>query len=418
MKRMRRHGPELVAGLDIGSGRVTCLIGSPDPASGAVKVLGGSSVACRGLKGGVVIDIYDAASAVTRAVEEAESSVKATVSSVWLGVRGSHLQSFNNRGAYNIARTDREITADDVNSVVSSARAIPLSSDREILHVVPQGFSLDRQRGVPHPVGMEASLLEVDVHLVTASSAHINNIMKTVAQAGFEVVEPVYGLLAAGETLVTPEEKELGCVLIDFGGQSISLGVYCEGAIRYSKELALGSDFITRDLAVGLKTSIATAEKIKVSHGIAHPGLLNGDADIECHGIDGRTPMRIKTSTMMGIILPRVEEIFSIVAEDLQNSSYADVIAPGGAILTGGGSMMRGTIEAASQILGVPVRRGVPHPDHIQADEVWLSPIYSTALGLLQYSTSPRWGGVNARVVSRKRPMWMRRITTMLEEIF
>jgi cell division protein FtsA len=418
MKRIRRNGPELVAGLDIGSGRVTCLIGSPDHATGAVKVLGGSSVSCRGLKGGVVIDIHEAALAVTRAVEEAEASVNATVSSVWLGVRGAHLQAFNNRGAYNIARTDREITADDMNAVVSSARAIPLSSDREILHVVPQGFSLDRQRGVPHPVGMEASLLEVDVHLVTASSAHLNNIMKTVAQAGFEVVEPVYGLLAAGETLVTPEEKELGCVLIDFGGQSISLGVYSEGAIRYSKELALGSDFITRDLAVGLKTSIATAEKIKVSHGIAHPALLNGDADIECSGIDGRTPMRIKTSTMMGIILPRVEEIFSVIADDLQNSSYMDVIAPGGAILTGGGSMMRGTIEAAAQILGVPVRRGVPHPDHIQADEQWLSPIYSTALGLLQYSTSPRWGGVNARVVSRKRPVWMRKITTMLEELF
>ena len=418
MKRMRRSGPELIAGLDVGSGRVTCLIGSPDLATGAVKVLGGASVACRGLKGGVVINIHEAASAVTRAVEEAEAAVNATVSSVWLGVRGSHLQSFNNRGAYNIARTDREITADDVNAVVSSARAIPLSSDREILHVVPQGFSLDRQRGVPHPVGMEASLLEVDVHLVTASSAHLNNIMKTVAQAGFEVVEPVYGLLAAGETLVTPEEKELGCVLIDFGGQSISLGVYCEGAIKYSKELALGSDFITRDLAVGLKTSIATAERIKMEHGIAHPSLLNGDVDIECNGIDGRTPMRIKSSLMMGIILPRVEEIFSVIAEDLQNSSYADVIAPGGAILTGGGSMMRGTIEAASQILGVPVRRGVPHPDHIQADEQWLSPVYSTALGLLQYSTSPRWGGVNVRAVARKRPVWMRKITTMLEELF
>ena len=418
MKRMRRSGPELIAGLDIGSGRVTCLIGSPDAATGVVKVLGGSSVACRGLKGGVVIDIQEASLAVTRAVEAAEAAVNATVSSVWLGVRGCHLQSFNNRGAYNIARTDREITADDLNAVVSSARAIPLSSDREILHVVPQGFSLDRQRGVPHPVGMEASLLEVDVHLVTASSSHLNNIMKTVAQAGFEVVEPVYGLLAAGETLVTPEEKELGCVLIDFGGQSISLGVYCEGAIKYSKEIALGSDAITRDLAVGLKTSIATAEKIKLEHGIAHPALLNGDADIDCNGIDGRTPMRIKTSTMMNIILPRVEEIFSIVAEALQNSEYMDVVAPGGAILTGGGSMMRGTIEAASKILEIPVRRGVPHPDHIQADEQWLSPVYSTALGLLQYSTSPRWGGVNTRAVSRKRPLWMRKITTMLEELF
>ncbi|MDE2491317.1 MAG: cell division protein FtsA [Elusimicrobia bacterium] len=418
MKRMiRKGGPELIAGLDMGSGRVTCLIGAPEGPDG-VKILGGSSVACRGLKGGVVINILEAAAAVTRAVEEAEAAAAATVSEVWLGVRGSHLQAFNNRGAYNIARTDREITAVDVDAVVASARAIPLSSDREILHVVPQGFSLDRQRGVPHPVGMEASLLEVDVHLITASSAHLNNIMKTVAQAGFEVVEPVYGLLAAGELLVTPEEKELGCVLIDLGGQSVSLGVYCEGAIKYSKELSIGSDFITRDLAVGLKTSIATAEKIKVEHGLAHPSLLNGDADIECHGIDGRTPLRIKTSTMMGIILPRVEEIFSIVAEDLQNSSYADVVAPGGAILTGGGAMMRGTVQAAQQILGIPVRLGAPHPDRVLADEKWQSPVYSTALGLLLYARSPAWRGGSERVVRRQRPLWMRRIATMLEEIF
>lgn len=414
---IRRTKQDLTVGLDMGSGRVTCLIGSPDPATGALKLLGGSSVVCRGLKGGVVINIVEAASAVARAVEDAESAAKAVVSQVWLGVRGSHLQSFNNRGAYNIARTDREITADDVSAVVASARAIPLSSDREILHVVPQGFSLDRQRGVPHPVGMEASLLEVDVHLVTSSSAHLNNIMKSVAQAGFEVVEPVYGLLAAGELLVTPEEKELGCVLVDLGGQSISLGVYCEGAIKYSKEIPLGSDFITRDLAVGLKTSIATAERIKIDHGIAHPGLLNGDAEISCHGIDGRTPLSVKTSTLMGFILPRVEEIFSVVAEDLQNSSYADIVAPGGAILTGGGCLMRGTIEAAQQVLGVPVRRGVPHPDVVQAEEAWLSPAYSTALGLLQYSTAPHWGG-DTRSVARKRPAWMRRITGMIEDLF
>ncbi|MEK7389080.1 MAG: cell division protein FtsA [Elusimicrobiota bacterium] len=417
---MKRQAKQLlVAGLDVGSGRITCLIGEPASATGSVKVLGGASVACRGVKGGVVINIVEAAAAATRAVEEAESSVGATVSQVWLGVRGSHLQSFNNRGAFNIARTDREITAADVDAVVGSAKAIPLSSDREILHVVPQGFALDRQRGVPHPVGMEASLLEVDVHLITASSAHLNNIMKTVGQAGFQVVEPVYGLLAAGELLVTPEEKELGSLLIDLGGQSVSIGVYCEGAIKYSKEIPIGADFITRDLAVGLKTSIATAERIKVEHGIAHPSLLNGDADVDCHGIDGRTPLRIKSSTMMGIILPRVEEIFMVVAEDLQNSSYSDVVAPGGAILTGGGALMRGTVEAAHQILGMPVRLGVPHPDMVTtSDEKWLSPVYSTALGLLLYGMAPRWASVDGRAVQRQKPVWMRKVSAMLEELF
>jgi cell division protein FtsA len=209
---------DVITGLDMGSGRVTCLIGAPSASAGRLKVLGGANVPCRGIKGGVVINILETARAVTQAVEEAEAQAGVTVSAVNLGVRGGHLQSFNNRGAFNIARTDKEITAEDVQSVVANAKAIPLSSDREILHVVPQGFSLDRQRGVPHPVGMEGSLLEVEVHIVTASTAHLNNLVKTVAQAGFQVVEPVYGLLAAGEMLVTPEEKDLGSLLVDFGG--------------------------------------------------------------------------------------------------------------------------------------------------------------------------------------------------------
>lgn len=416
---MRIAKPEIVAGLDIGSGRVTCLIGSPDPDSQRMRVLGGASAVCRGIKGGVVINIPETTHAVTKVVEEAEAAAGTVVKGVYLGVRGNHLQSFNNRGAFNIARTDKEITAEDVSAVVGNAKAIPLSTDREILHVVPQGFSLDRQKGVPHPVGMEGSLLEVEVHIVTASTAHLNNLIKTVGAAGFEVVEPIYGLLAAGEMLVTPEEKDLGSLLIDFGGQSVSLGVYSEGSIRYSKELSIGSDFITRDLAVGLKTSLATAERIKMEHGIAHPSLLNGDADIEFHGMDGRTPNRIKTSTMMNIILPRVEEIFSVIAEELQNSNYADLVVPGGAVLTGGGSLMRGTLAAAEQILGMPVRLGMAHPDLFTADDPWLNPTYATALGLLHFSREFRWASGGSRfTAARKRPVWLRRIASVIEDLF
>lgn len=408
---------EVVAGLDMGSGRVTCLIGTPGEL-GVVKVLGGATVACRGIKGGVVVNIQETARAVTQAVEEAEASAKVTVTGLYLGVRGGHIQSFNSKGAYNIARTDKEITAEDVHSVVASAKAIPLSSDREILHIVPQGFSLDRQRGVPNPVGMEGALLEVEVHIVTASCAHLNNVMKTVAQAGFEVLEPVYGLLAAGEQLVSPEEKDLGCLIVDFGGQSISLGIYSEGSIRYSKELAVGSDFITRDLAVGLKTSILTAERIKIAHGIAHPSLLNGDEDIEFNGVDGRTPFRVKTKTMMDIILPRMEEIFSMVEEDVQNSGYADMIGPGGVVLTGGGSLMRGTAQAAEQILGLTVRLGMPHPEAVASEEKWLAPVYATALGLLTFSATNRWGTGISRITARKKPVWLRRFSSLLEDLF
>jgi cell division protein FtsA len=409
---------EVIAGLDMGSGRVTCLIGAPEPESERIRVLGGASVPCRGgINGGVVLNILETKNAVAQALEEAEAAAGVTVSGLFLGVRGVHLQSFNNKGAFNIARTDKEITAEDVHSVVANAQAIPLSSDREILHVVPQSFSLDRQRGVPNPVGMEGSLLEVDVHIVTASKAHINNVMKAVTQAGFEVHDLVYGLLATGEQLVTPEEKDLGSLLVDLGGQSVSLGVYSEGSIRYSKEIGIGSDFITRDLAVGLRTSMATAERLKIAHGIAHSSLLNGDEDIEFNRVDGRTLDKVKTSTMMSYILPRVEEIFNIVEDDLKASPYEDLVSPGGLILTGGGSLMRGVTTAAEEILGLQTRIGMAHPEQVAGDEKWFSPVYATALGLMTFAHSSRWGTGVTRVTSRKKPAWMRKVTSIFEDL-
>jgi cell division protein FtsA len=409
--------PEVIAGLDVGSGKVRCLIGAADE-SGRVKVLGGATVPCQGVKGGVVVNIEETAQAVATCVERAEAEAKATISGVFLGVRGAHLQSLNNRGAFNIARTDKEVTAEDVQSVISNAKAVGLSSDREILHVVPQGYSLDRQRGVPSPVGMEGSLLEVDVHLVTASTAQLNNVMKSVGKAGFAVLEPVYSLLAVGDQLVTAEERDLGALLIDFGGESISLGIYSEGSLRYSKELAIGADAITRDLAFGLETSLLTAERVKVDHGMAHPALLKGDEDIEYSGVDGRTSAKIKASAMMDIILPRVEEIFTVIADDLQGSPFRNAIGPGGAILTGGGCLMRGTALAASQLLGMKARIGVAHPDKVSAHEKWLDPRYATALGLLTFSSQSRWGTGSSHIGGRKVPDWLRKVVSVFEELF
>lgn len=406
-----------IAGLDIGSGKVRCLIGVLDE-SGRVKVLGGATVLCPGVKGGVVVNIEETAQAVAACVEHAEAEAKVAVTEVFLGVRGAHIQSLNNRGAFNIARTDKEVTAADIQSVISNAKAVGLSSEREILHVVPQGFSLDRQRGVPNPVGMEGSLLEVDVHLVTASTNQLNNVMKSVAKAGFTVLEPVYSLLAAGEQLVTAEEKDLGLLLIDFGGQSISLGIYSEGGLRYSKELAIGSDSITRDLAFGLETSLLSAERIKIDHGIAHPSLLKGDEDIEFVGVDGRTPARIKASVMMGIILPRVEEIFSVIADELEESPFRNAIGPSGAILTGGGSLLRGTAQAAAQVLGMKVRIGVAHPGKVSAEDKWLDPGYATALGLLTFSSRSRWGTGATNIAGHKIPGWLLKIVAIFEDLF
>ena len=410
---------DLIAGLDMGSGRLTCLIGATEPEAGRVRVLGGASVACRGINAGGVVNLLETRSAVEQVLGEAEAAAgDVTVTGVFLGVRGTHLQSCNNKGALNIARSDREITAEDVQAVVANATAIPLSSDQEILHVVPQSFTLDRQRGMPNPVGMEGSTLEVDVHIVTASITQINSLIKSVIGAGFEVVDVVYGLLATGEQLVTPEEKELGTLLVDLGGQSLSLGVFTEGGLRYSKELGIGADYITRDLAVGLHTSIATAERLKIAHGLAHVSRLNGNKEIEFSRVDGRTLDRVKPSAMMRFILPRVEEIFNMVADDLKESTYADLVSAGGLILTGGGSLMQGIPAAAEELLGLQTRVGMAHPEQMAGDEKWFSPSYATAMGLLTYANSTRLGPAASRLSSRNKPVWLRRLMSLLKGLF
>ncbi len=407
--------PEIVASLDMGSGRVTCILAAQDPGVQAVRVLSGATVPCRGIKGGVVVNISETARAITQAMEEAEEKAKEIVGEVYLGVRGAHLQSFNNRGAYNIARTDKEITGEDVANVIENAKAIPISSDREILHVVPQGFSLDRQRGVPNPVGMEGSLLEVEVHIVTASSSHLNNLIKAVSQAGFRVIEPIYGLLALGEIVVTPEEKDLGCLLVDVGGQTLSLGIYFEGSIHFSKEIPVGSDFITRDLAYGLRTSLSTAQTIKEKYGAALASLISGDEQITVVGLDGRTEHVVKTHTLLDYIQPRVEEIFTKVRDEFQNSNYADL--PGGGVLTGGGSLLRGMAEASEQVMELQqVRAGSINREFVTCDEEYLHPVYNTALGIVCYPFLRSWSYADS--IPRKKAVWKRKVISWVQDMF
>jgi cell division protein FtsA len=239
---------EIIAGLDIGSSQICCVIGRRSEETGALEILSGAKLPSRGVKGGVVINLSETSFAVQKVIEQAEEQAQETVKQIYLGLRGNHIESMNARGAINISRTDKEITAEDVNGAIENAKTIRLSPDREILHTIPQEFSLNHQRGVPNPVGMEGNFLEVDVHILTGSSSHLSNIYKAIAQAGFEVVEPVYGLLSVGDLVITQEEKELGCLMIDFGGLTTGIAIYTEGSIRYSKELQVGSDFITRDI--------------------------------------------------------------------------------------------------------------------------------------------------------------------------
>jgi cell division protein FtsA len=378
------------AGIDVGGGQVTCCVGERDERGLGLRILGGASEPCRGVKGGVVLNIPETARSIRRAVEKAEEQAKREVRGVYLGVRGKHLEGANSHGGYNIARTDKEITSEDAKAVVDNARAISISPDREILHIVPQGFSIDRQRGVPDPVGMEGSLLEVDVHIVTATTCHLNNLNKAVAQAGFEVIEPVYSPLALGELVVTPEERDVGCLLLDIGSQTISLAIYSEGSVKFTKELDFGAELITRDISHSLRTNIQTAERIKIERGAAHPKFGGPDEEIDFVGVDGRSARKARSSSLIDVVLPRVEEIFDLVKGAVDGSSFADVAVPGGAILSGGGAMLRGMPEACGQILEMSARLGLVLPGAFEADERFFEqPAFSSALGLLAY---PRTG--------------------------
>lgn len=411
---------DLIAGLDVGSGRVTCVLAEPSPEGQGVRVLSGASEPCRGVQGGIVLNISETARAVRRAVEKAEEQAqgKGLVQGVYLGVRGKHIEGLNNDGAYNIARTDKEITPEDVQAVISNAKAISISSDREILHTLPQSFSLDKQKGMPDPVGMEGSTLGVEAHIVTALSSHLNNLGKAVTQAGFEVFHTVYNPIALGELVVMPDERELGCLLADVGGQSISLAVFHDKAVRFTKELPIGADSITKDIAHALRTTTATAERLKLEHGAAHSSVAGEDAEVTYVGVDGRTQRSIKRSSMMQIVLPRVEELFDLVRQEVDGSGYADIVQGGGAILAGGGSMLKGMTAAAEAVLGMPARLGLVHPDFVTADERFFDPTFASALALTAFHRSTTFESAQRENGRRMEPGWMRAIKKQVRELF
>jgi cell division protein FtsA len=396
--------PEIIGAIDIGSGQVVCTIGRKQSDQDHVDIIAAQRQTCRGLKGGVVINIDETALAIRRVMEAAEEQCKETVRDLIVGVRGAHIQTFNHHGAINIARTDKEITSDDVTQVIESTKAVPISTDREIIHVIPQDFVLDRQQGVPNPIGMEGSLLEVQVHIVTAGSSHLNNIWRAINNAGFGIREPIYGLLALGDVVVTQEEKDLGCLLVDFGGTTTGVGIYIDGSLVFTKELPLGTDAITNDLAHGLRTSFSQAKMVKERYGQAMRNarravFANGggdeevsDADTEVvfTSVDGRTERKIQMNSLFDFISPRVEEIFNLIQEEITNSGMADQIVAGGVILAGGGAMMPGMVQAAEKMLELPARQGLPQNVSGLADII-SHPTYATAVGLLNFQSLGDW---------------------------
>lgn len=385
-----------IVGLDVGTTK-TCAIICELNDKTQLEVIGMGLCESKGLRKGVVVNLDSTVSAIKKAVEDAEKGAGTTVESVFVGLSGVHVKSFNSRGAVAVNGHNREVGKEDIRRVIETAKAVSLPTDREIVHVLPQEFVVDGQDGIGDPLGLLGTRLEVNCHIVTSSTTAAQNIVTAVNRSGIIVADTVLQQLAAAESTLSADDKELGVALVDIGGGTTDLAVYTQGAIRHTSILPLGGDQITNDIAVGLRTSIPEAEKIKRQYGCAFSGRIEEDVSFEVPSVGGRQPKSISRKILCDIIQPRVEEIIILVKEDIKQAGLEKSIA-GGVVLTGGTVLLEGVIDVAEQIFDLPVRQGTPSGVGKMGGAL-SSPAYSTAVGLVLYgyrTHTHRWARAQA----------------------
>lgn len=385
----KKPDKNLIVGLDIGTSKVVAVVGEVT-SSGTLDIIGVGSHPSRGLKKGVVVNIDATVHSVQRAVEEAELMAGCQIQSVYTGIAGSHIRSFNSHGI--VAIRDQEVTASDVERVIDAAKAVAIPADQKTLHVLPQEFIIDKQEGIREPIGMSGVRLEAKVHMVTGAVSAAQNIVKCVRRCGLEVNDIILEQLASSYAVLTEDEKHLGVCLIDIGGGTTDVAVFSEGAIRHTAVIPIAGDQVTNDLAIALRTPTQSAENIKIQYAQALRRLANQDEIIDIPSVGDRALRRISRVTLAEVVEPRFEELFTLVQADLRRNGVEDLLVSG-IVLTGGSSRMEGTVELAEEIFNMPVRLGVPR-DVSGLSDVVRNPIYATGVGLLLY-------GKNAELLGR-----------------
>ncbi|MCO4761580.1 MAG: cell division protein FtsA [Myxococcales bacterium] len=369
---------EIIVGLDVGTTKVAAVVGEVRE-DGSVDVIGVGMTASHGIKKGVVVHADETTEAIRRAVHEAELMAGCTVAAVYIGVSGGHLKSFNNRGV--VAVANGEVSHEDVERVIENARAVQIPADRQIVHTVPQEFLVDDNDGIKHPVGINGTRLQVNVHIITALNSGVQNVSQCAERAGLHVLKVHSELLSSALAVLEEDEKELGVVMVDIGGGTTDIAVFHNGAIVHSAVLPVGGDHITNDIAVGLRTPRKEAERIKLKHGCALSQMVEEDENIEVACVGGREPVERRRTLLCDIIEPRMEEIFRLVEGEVQASNFADVLGSG-VVVTGGTALLPGIAELGEDVLNLPVRIGKPRPVGGLYDLVKAS-TYSTAVGLV-----------------------------------
>jgi len=371
-----------LVGVDVGTSKVAALVGEIVDEQN-LDIVGVGVAESKGIRRGVVVNLEAAVESIRKAIEEAELMAGVEIDSVFLGLSGPHVKGFNSRGVVAVAGKNREISREDVRRAIDAAKAVALPSGREILHVLPQDFVVDEQDGIGDPVGMTGARLEVNVHIVTGSSTSIQNVVACVNRAGVSVVDTVLGPLAASEAVLTPDEKELGVTLVDIGGGTTDVAIFERGSLWHTGVIGVGGDHFTNDVAVGLRTPVPEAEKVKRKHGCALAAMVDDEETIEVASVGGRRPRVMARRILAEILQPRAEEIFNLVWDEIRRAGYEKSLNSG-IVLTGGAALLDGVAEVAEQIFDLPIRRGCPADfgglvDHIN------SPAFATAAGLLRY---------------------------------
>ena len=411
MARKERY----LVGLDVGTSKVTAVVAEMIDRVGldGLEIVGLGVAESRGIKRGVVVNLELAVESIKKAIEEAELMAGIEIDTVHLGLSGPHIKGFNSRGVIAVAGKNREITRDDVKRAIDAAKAVSLPTGREILHVLPQDFVVDEQDGIGAPVGMTGTRLEVNVHIVTGSQTSTQNMVACVNRAGVTVSETVVEQLAASDAVVTQDEKDLGVALVDIGGGTTDIAIYERGSLWHTAVIGIGGDHFTNDIAVGLRTPLPDAEKIKRKCGCALSSMVDEEDTMEVASVGGRKPRVMARRILSEILQPRAEEIFHLVWDEIRRAGYEKALNSG-IVLTGGGSILDGIPEIAEQIFDLPIRRGAPIGMGGLADHV-NSPTFATAVGLVLYgyrntvgdpARAPVGAGALVRVAGRLRGLF------------
>jgi cell division protein FtsA len=361
---------------------VSAVVGEVD--ADGITILGVGNVPCRGLRKGVVSNIEYTVRSIREAIDAAQTMAGVEINTVYAGVAGSHIRAQSSDGV--AAISGREVTRSDLERVLEGARAIPVDADRMILHALPREYVVDNQDGIRDPIGMSGVRLQARVNLVTAASSCVQNVIRCVERCGLTVADVVLEPLASADAVLSEDEKEIGVAVIDIGGGTTDLLLYSDGGIAHTSVIPAGGNNITSDVAAGLRTPMAEAERLKRNYGCALGRMIADDEEIEVPGVGGHLPRRCARRLLGDIIEPRVEEIFNEARRRIEETGLVDQVSSG-CVLTGGAALMEGMVESAEEILGMPVRLGFPVGIRGIVQLVQ-GPQYATGVGLVRYGAA------------------------------